>query len=76
MTNNVGLPFSVGDTIPRFPIVLSKTTRIGDTLNVIFLSVLGNTNPTSPDSPLHLSIPTLESGWQAASHGNSLTTFH
>ena len=32
MTNNDGLRFSVGDTIPRFySLLLSKTIRIGDT---------------------------------------------
>ena len=31
MANNVGLTFSVGDTTPRFTIVLSKTIRMGDT---------------------------------------------
>ena len=31
MTNNVGLIFNVGDTTPRFIIMLSKTVRIGYT---------------------------------------------
>ena len=31
MTNNVGLTFSVGDTTLYLQLVLSKTTRIGDT---------------------------------------------
>jgi hypothetical protein len=31
MTNNVGLTFSVGDTVPQLQLVLRKTTRIGDT---------------------------------------------
>jgi hypothetical protein len=31
VTNNVGLPFSVGDTIPQFTSSVSKTIRIGDT---------------------------------------------
>jgi hypothetical protein len=33
MTHNVGLTFSVGDTIPRFTISMSTTIRIGDTKN-------------------------------------------
>ena len=31
MTNNVGLTYSVGDTIPQFTISIEKTIRIGHT---------------------------------------------
>ena len=31
MTNNIGLTFSVGDTIPHLQLVFIKTIRIDDT---------------------------------------------
>ena len=40
MTNNVGLTFSVGDTLSGLQLVLSKMLRIGDTkllLNIGFV---------------------------------------
>ena len=48
----LGLTFSVGDTIPLFTIVLSKTIRIGDTKHHICVATLMFLNPGPPTNLL------------------------